>query len=128
MKLPKRITVDFEYGGRAYRLRGRKCGKAECVCNTGKLHGPYWYADGKYVGSELPVWLLADLQYKNDNQQQIIKKEARLQKEIYKLSKALEVAKGKQGTLRNFRHGLYFEVSELLEAGVKLPSQEAMKE
>ncbi len=51
----------FELQGSVYYQQGRKCGKSNCQCASGKLHGPYWYvrhiATGqvKYLGKELPV-------------------------------------------------------------------------
>lgn len=47
---------------KTYRLELVRCGKENCHCAEGKLHGPYWYAywseDGKtrsqYVGKRLP--------------------------------------------------------------------------
>lgn len=45
-----------------YRLEKVKCGKPNCRCADGKLHGPYWYLyqrrggklTSKYVGKRLP--------------------------------------------------------------------------
>ncbi|MFQ5795497.1 MAG: DUF6788 family protein [Candidatus Bipolaricaulia bacterium] len=45
-----------------YRLERVRCGKPNCKCTKGELHGPYWYAywrEGKrvrsgYVGKSLP--------------------------------------------------------------------------
>jgi hypothetical protein len=47
---------------KTYQLKGVRCGKENCRCTVGELHGPYWYAywseGGKtrsqYVGKELP--------------------------------------------------------------------------
>lgn len=49
-------------GNKRYRLQGVRCGKENCRCARGKLHGPYWYSyarsEGKiksqYVGKKLP--------------------------------------------------------------------------
>jgi hypothetical protein len=29
---------------KTYRLEGVRCGKENCKCAEGHLHGPYWYA------------------------------------------------------------------------------------
>jgi hypothetical protein len=47
---------------KTYRLERIRCGKENCKCAEGKLHGPYWYAywtkNGKtksqYIGKKLP--------------------------------------------------------------------------
>lgn len=50
----------FELQGIVYYQQGRKCGKADCACAQGELHGPYWYARDvsynkvSYLGKELP--------------------------------------------------------------------------
>jgi len=51
----------FELQGIIYYQQGRKCGKPDCVCASGELHGPYWYSRDmaynkvSYLGKELPV-------------------------------------------------------------------------
>jgi hypothetical protein len=45
-----------------YRLERVRCGKVNCRCSGGELHGPYWYAywteggriRSRYLGKELP--------------------------------------------------------------------------
>jgi hypothetical protein len=45
-----------------YRLEGVRCGKENCKCASGKLHGPYWYSytrdkdkvTSQYIGKRLP--------------------------------------------------------------------------
>jgi hypothetical protein len=45
-----------------YRLEGIRCGKENCKCMSGKLHGPYWYSytrvhdkvRSRYIGKNLP--------------------------------------------------------------------------
>jgi hypothetical protein len=54
--MQEQIKVD----GVLYRQQYRKCGKPDCKCTEGELHGPYWYSyDGnsaaKYVGKQLPA-------------------------------------------------------------------------
>lgn len=49
-------------GGKCYRLEKTRCGKKNCRCTRGELHGPYWYAyyreNGRmrceYIGKNLP--------------------------------------------------------------------------
>jgi hypothetical protein len=61
--VPRRQTFsEHPLGNKTYRLEGVRCGKENCKCVRGKLHGPYWYsytrAEGKvtsqYVGKSLP--------------------------------------------------------------------------
>jgi Family of unknown function (DUF6788) len=55
------VVEERRRGGKTYRLEYTRCGKAECRCAAGNLHGPYWYAywteEGKtksrYIGKEL---------------------------------------------------------------------------
>jgi hypothetical protein len=55
-------VADKQPGGKTYRLVLTRCGKANCKCVGGRLHGPYWYAywseGGRtralYVGKKLP--------------------------------------------------------------------------
>lgn len=53
-------TQTFDLEGVTYYAEGRKCGKAVCRCQSGDLHGPYWYkrdqTTGKvaYLGKTLP--------------------------------------------------------------------------
>ena len=50
----------FELQGIVYYQQGRKCGKPDCACVSGELHGPYWYSRDvaynkvSYLGKELP--------------------------------------------------------------------------
>lgn len=59
---PGRKVVDTQQVGKVvYRHEAVCCGKDNCKCASGELHGPYWYAyqrqQGKlkswYVGKEL---------------------------------------------------------------------------
>lgn len=55
--LEERMAVN-----KTYSLEKVRCGKRNCRCSRGELHGPYWYAywteGGKtrseYVGKKLP--------------------------------------------------------------------------
>jgi hypothetical protein len=50
-------------GGLTYRLERVRCGKENCKCANGELHGPYCYAywseggrtRSKYVGKKIPT-------------------------------------------------------------------------
>lgn len=50
----------FELEGITYYQQGRTCGKDNCRCATGDLHGPYWFARDRttgevdYIGKHLP--------------------------------------------------------------------------
>jgi hypothetical protein len=54
------IMDKFTLQGITYYKQFRKCGKPDCRCKSGELHGPYWYSrntqTGKlsYVGRRLP--------------------------------------------------------------------------
>lgn len=47
---------------KTYRLESIRCGKENCKCARGKLHGPYWYSytrvkdkvTSQYIGKKLP--------------------------------------------------------------------------
>jgi hypothetical protein len=58
---PDREVVERQKVGHiTYQLERVRCGKANCKCASGELHGPYWYGyfseDGKtksmYVGKQ----------------------------------------------------------------------------
>lgn len=50
----------FTLEGQTYYQQGRKCGRAGCKCQSGELHGPYWYTRNtdtgrvQYIGKALP--------------------------------------------------------------------------
>ena len=54
----REVVEHKKVGHLTYQLERIRCGKANCKCAKGALHGPYWYAywseDGKtksmYVG------------------------------------------------------------------------------
>lgn len=55
--------MEYRVDGKVYRQRFSTCGKEGCKCQDGELHGPYWFAiqpnrPMKYVGKELPGWVL----------------------------------------------------------------------
>lgn len=58
----------FELEGVTYYAESRRCGKPNCQCQKGDLHGPYWYRrtqlTGKveYVGKDLPAEVLSTRQ------------------------------------------------------------------
>lgn len=68
---PGRQVVETRQGdGWTYRLEKVKCGKDNCRCAHGELHGPYWYAyrtvngktKSKYIGKKLPEQVRRELQ------------------------------------------------------------------
>ena len=58
----RQVPEERNAVNKTYRLEGVRCGKKNCRCAEGRLHGPYWYAywteGGKtrsqYVGKKLP--------------------------------------------------------------------------
>lgn len=52
-----------ERNGVTYKLEYVRCGKKNCKCVSGSLHGPYWYkywkengrARSSYIGKKLPA-------------------------------------------------------------------------
>src|SRR5438874_6044456 len=58
----KRTVAERTLDNKTYRLEGIRCGKENCKCTRGKLHGPYWYSyarvkdkvTSRYVGKRLP--------------------------------------------------------------------------
>lgn len=50
------------HGHKTYRRELVRCGKKDCRCAKGELHGPYWYAywseggktKSQYIGKKLP--------------------------------------------------------------------------
>lgn len=51
---------SFSLQGYTYYAEQRTCGKPDCKCASGELHGPYWYKRDqqlgtvKYIGKTLP--------------------------------------------------------------------------
>src|SRR5215210_1915307 len=58
----KQTVTERNLDKRTYRLESIYCGKENCKCMRGKLHGPYWYSytrvkdkvTSQYVGKKLP--------------------------------------------------------------------------
>jgi hypothetical protein len=58
----RQVLEECKAVNKTYRLEKVRCGKKNCRCSRGELHGPYWYAywteGGKtrseYVGKNLP--------------------------------------------------------------------------
>jgi hypothetical protein len=58
----KRTAAGQTLGDKTYRQERVRCGKENCKCTRGKLHGPYWYSytrvedkvTSQYVGKSLP--------------------------------------------------------------------------
>ena len=58
----RKRTTEKTLDNQTYRLESVCCGKENCRCARGELHGPYWYSymriegrvKSKYVGKKLP--------------------------------------------------------------------------
>ncbi len=58
----RQVLKEHRTINKNYQLVGVRCGKKNCHCAEGKLHGPYWYAywteggrtKSQYVGKKLP--------------------------------------------------------------------------
>lgn len=58
----KKLVADQTLDNRTYRQESIRCGKENCKCVRGKLHGPYWYSytrvkdkvKSQYIGKRLP--------------------------------------------------------------------------
>src|SRR5215213_6071122 len=58
----KQVVEERTIDNITYCLEGVRCGKENCKCARGKLHGPYWYSytriegkvKSKYIGKKLP--------------------------------------------------------------------------
>jgi hypothetical protein len=70
----RRAVAEQTFGGRTYRLESIRCGKENCRCARGKLHGPYWYSytrvqdkvTSQYVGKKLPKDIEKNLKSHNE--------------------------------------------------------------
>jgi hypothetical protein len=60
--LRRQTVAERTVDNKTYRLEGVRCGKENCKCSNGKLHGPYWYSytrvkgkvTSQYIGKRLP--------------------------------------------------------------------------
>ena len=58
----KQTVAEQTLENKTYRLESIRCGKENCKCARGKLHGPYWYSytrvkdkvTSQYIGKRLP--------------------------------------------------------------------------
>jgi hypothetical protein len=58
----ERTIAEQTLDNSTYRLESIRCGKENCKCARGKLHGPYWYSytrvedkvTSQYIGKNLP--------------------------------------------------------------------------
>src|ERR1051326_2292247 len=58
----KQTVAEQTFDNKTYRLESIRCGKENCKCVRGKLHGPYWYSytrvknkvTSQYIGKNLP--------------------------------------------------------------------------
>lgn len=71
--LLKRTVAEQTLDNRTYRLETIRCGKENCKCTQGKLHGPYWYGytrikdrvTSQYIGKSLPKDIEKKLKSRN---------------------------------------------------------------
>jgi hypothetical protein len=71
---PKRTASERTLDKRTYRLESILCGKENCKCARGQLHGPYWYSHtrvkdkviSQYIGKTLPKHLEKKLKKRNE--------------------------------------------------------------
>jgi hypothetical protein len=73
--LPRKHTVaEQTFKNKTYRLERIRCGKENCKCMWGKLHGPYWYSYtrvedkviSQYIGKRLPKDIEKKLKSRNE--------------------------------------------------------------
>jgi hypothetical protein len=58
----KQTVAEQTLENKTYRLESIRCGKENCKCVRGKLHGPYWYSytrvkdkvTSQYIGKSPP--------------------------------------------------------------------------
>ena len=84
----------FWLQGVRYYQQGRKCSKANCKCQDGELHGPYWYARDetakvRYLGRELPPEIAEKRAAYNRLFQRMERDRARLSRELDALNRLL---------------------------------------
>ncbi|MDQ3135107.1 MAG: hypothetical protein M3Q76_09910 [Acidobacteriota bacterium] len=69
----KQTVAEQPIENRTYRLESIRCGKENCKCARGKLHGPYWYSytriedkvTSQYIGKSLPKVIEKKLKSRN---------------------------------------------------------------
>ncbi len=62
VRAKRQVLKEHKTVNKHYQLEGVRCGKKNCHCAEGKLHGPYWYAywteggrtKSQYIGKKLP--------------------------------------------------------------------------
>jgi len=50
VRVGREVIEQKHLGKMTYRLEKIRCGKQECRCANGELHGPYWYSYHKEAG------------------------------------------------------------------------------
>lgn len=69
----KQTVAEQTLENKTYRLESIRCGKENCKCSRGKLHGPYWYSytrvkdkvTSQYIGKRLPKGIKKRLESQN---------------------------------------------------------------
>jgi hypothetical protein len=70
----KQTVAERTLENKTYRLESIRCGKENCKCARGKLHGPYWYSysrvkdkvKSQYIGKNLPKDIEKKLKSQNE--------------------------------------------------------------
>ena len=70
----KQTVAEQTLENKTYRLESIRCGKENCKCARGKLHGPYWYSYtrvkdkviSQYIGKNLPLTIKKRRTSRND--------------------------------------------------------------
>lgn len=114
------MNDEFKVNGVTYRQRFNTCNKPVCKCHGGEKHGPYWYAFGdvgtaKYVGKELPQWVIDHAALLKSNGTKLKTIKARAQSRLDKAHKDLRQAELELMTIENLESGEY-TASEVLKS------------
>ncbi len=88
VRASREVLGTKSHGSKCYRLEKTKCGKKNCKCVGGDLHGPYWYAyyrdNGKlkceYIGRRFPLFHPAVVDIAEKLQKKAKKKQDRIAK------------------------------------------------
>jgi hypothetical protein len=70
----KQSVTEQALDNKTYRLESIRCGKENCKCARGKLHGLYWYSysrvkdevTSQYIGKRLPKDIEKKLKDRNE--------------------------------------------------------------
>lgn len=109
----------FEYGGDVYELKYRTCGKQQCKCRQGELHGPYWFRNNvEYVGKSLPAPLVKVLSLRQKEKPRLEKMMNDRRKQIAKLRLTLDHLDNENRTISGIARGGEFDSSVARKIGL----------